>query len=234
MAADPVHYALRDGVAVITMDDGKANALSPARIVELNAALDRAGAEAQAVLLAGRPGRFSAGFDLKVMTGGADGLRELVTAGANLALRLYAFPRPVVAACTGHALAAGAVLLCAADLRIGASGDFKIGLNEVSIQLPLPIFALELARDRLSKRWFTQAVTQARIFDPPGARDAGYLDLLATPETLLAAAFDHAARLATLPAPAFELTKERERGASIAHIRATLAADMALLTAPVA
>lgn len=232
MTNDKVHYELRDGIAIITMDDGKANALSPVRIIEINAALDRA-AEARAVVLAGRPGRFSAGFDLSVMTGGIGALRELVTAGANLALRLYSFPRPVVAACTGHALAAGAVLLCSADLRIGAAGAFKIGLNEVAIQLPLPIFALELARARLSQRWLTQAVTQARIFDPAGALEAGYLDLLASPETLLATAVEHAARLAQLPAPAFELTKDRERRAIIAHIRATLDADIALLTAPV-
>ncbi|MEO8602403.1 MAG: crotonase/enoyl-CoA hydratase family protein, partial [bacterium] len=141
-----VRYERRDSLALITLDDGKANALSPAVVAAANAAFDRAEAEAvSAVVLSGRAGRFSAGFDLSVMTAGLEALFSLVKSGAELALRLYLFPRPVVIACTGHALAAGAVLLCAADRRIGTAGEFKIGLNEVAIQLPLPVFALELA-----------------------------------------------------------------------------------------
>ena len=103
-----VQYALRDRVALITLDDGKANAVSPALITALDAALDRAEHEAGAVVLAGRPGRFSAGFDLAIMTGGFDAMRALVTAGAEVALRMFLFPRPLVAACTGHALARSA------------------------------------------------------------------------------------------------------------------------------
>jgi len=230
---DPVRYERRDGVAVIALDDGKANAVSPALVSALNAALDRAEGEAQAVLLTGRAGRFSAGFDLSVMTGGVEAMRSLVRSGAELALRMYGFPRPLVIACSGHALAAGAVFLCSADLRLGAQGPFKIGLNEVAIQLPLPVFAMELARARLTPRWFTQSVTQARIFDPAGACDAGYLDETVPAEALLDSALERAARLATLPDPAFRLTKERERGATIAAIRETLVADIAKLTAPV-
>ncbi len=228
-----VQYALRDRVALITLDDGKANAVSPALITALDAALDRAEHEAGAVVLAGRPGRFSAGFDLAIMTGGFDAMRALVTAGAEVALRMFLFPRPLVAACTGHALAAGAVFLNAADLRLGASGAFKIGLNEVAIQLPLPVFALELARARLAPRWFTQSVTQARLFDPAGACEAGFLDEVVAPEALLDTALARAAALAALPDPAFRLTKQRERRALVAHIRATLADDLAQLTAPV-
>jgi len=232
MAEDKVRYALRDRVAVLTLDDGRVNALSPATIAALHAALDRAEGEAAAVVLVGRAGRFSAGFDLSVMTGGLDGLRELLKAGAELLLRLYLHPRPLVAACTGHALAAGALLLLAADLRIGARGQFKIGLNEVAIQLTLPVFAMELARDRLASRWFTAAVTQARIFDPDGACEAGYLDLVTTPETLLDTALSEAQRLAALPTPAFGATKLRERRATVERIRATLDADIAALTTP--
>ena len=147
-------------------------------------------------------------------------------------LRLYGFPRPVVVACTGHALAAGAVLLLATDLRIGTSGDFKIGLNEVSIQMTLPIFAMELARARLSKRHFTSATTLARIYDPEGAKDAGFLDATAPAESLYNTALDQARRLAVLPDPAFRNTKDNERGAIIRFIRETLAADMAKLIGP--
>jgi enoyl-CoA hydratase len=232
MTEDKVRYALHDRVAVVTLDDGRVNALSPATIAALHAALDRAEGEAAAVVLAGRAGRFSAGFDLSVMTGGLDGLRGLLKAGAGLLLRMYLHPRPVVAACSGHALAAGALLLLAADLRIGAQGQFKIGLNEVAIQLTLPVFAMELARDRLASRWFTAAATQARIFDPDGACEAGFLDLVAAPETLLATALAEAQRLAGLPDPAFGATKLRERRATVEHIRATLDEDIAALTTP--
>src|SRR5579862_8984884 len=114
MAAATVHYELCDGIAVITMDDGKANALSPAVIQALHTSLDRAEREAAAVLLTGRARRLSGGFDLSVMTSSVDAMRALVTAGADLLLRVYLFPRPVVVACNGHALAMGALLLLAA------------------------------------------------------------------------------------------------------------------------
>jgi enoyl-CoA hydratase len=230
MASDKVHYELRDGIALITMDDGKANALSHEVIDALHACLDRAEREARAVLLTGREKRLSGGFDLTVMTSSPEAARNLVTAGAELMLRLYTFPRPVVVACTGHALAAGAILLLVADTRIGAAGEFKIGLNEVSIQMTLPLFAMELARDRLSKRHFTEAVTQARIFDPLQAKDAGYLDATAPPQALLETALDQARRLAALPDPAFRDTKQRERAATVQRIRETLVADIAQLT----
>ena len=229
MASDKVRYELVDKVAVVTLDDGKANALSREVIDGLNQFLDRAEREAAAVLLVGRDRRLSGGFDLNTMTSDPEAARKLVTAGAELMLRLYGFPRPVVVACTGHALAAGAVLLLATDLRIGVSGDFKIGLNEVSIQMTLPIFATELARARLSKRHFTSATTLARIYDPEGAKDAGFLDATATPESLYNTALDQARRLAVLPDPAFRNTKDNERGAIIRFVRETLAADMAKL-----
>ena len=138
----------------------------------------------------------------------------------------------MVVACTGHALAAGAILLLVGDLRIGASGNFKIGLNEVSIQMTLPIFAMELARARLSKRHFTCAATQAQIFDPEAAKDAGFLDATVAPEALYTAALDQARRLAGLPHPAFRNTKENERSATVRFCRETLTADMATLTSP--
>jgi len=230
MAADTVRYELRDGVAIITLDDGKVNALSHQVLAALHECFDRAEREANAVLLTGRERRLSGGFDLQHMMKSPQAARELVTAGAQLLLRMYLFPRPVVVACTGHAIAAGAILLLVADLRIGATGDFKIGLNEVAIQMTLPVFAMELARARLSKRHFTAAATQARMFDPETATDAGFLDATAAPDTLFGVALDHARRLGALPDPAFRNTKERERAAIVAFIRDTLEADLRQLT----
>ena len=144
-----VQFELRDGIALVRMDDGKANAFSHAMLEALGRAFDRAEKEARAIVLAGRPERFSGGFDLKVMNQGGPAVPELVLAGARFAIRVYECPLPVVIACTGHALAMGAVLLLAPDLRLGARGAYKIGLNEVAIGMTLPGFAVELARERL-------------------------------------------------------------------------------------
>lgn len=232
MPSNSVRYELVDTVAVLTLDDGKVNALSHAVIDALHDALTRAEREAAAVLLVGRPGRLSAGFDLAEMQRSDAAAQQMVGAGAELMLRLFTFPRPVVVGCTGHALAAGAIMLLAADLRVGATGNFKIGLNEVSIHITLPIFVMEMARARLSKRYFTRATTQAEIFDPAGAKDAGYLDATVAPEQLYDAALEHARRLAALPSPAFGSTKENERGATVRFIRETLAVDLTKLTSP--
>jgi enoyl-CoA hydratase len=227
--SDSVHYEVVERVARITFDDGKANALSHDAIDAIHAALDRADVEtdAGALVFAGRPGRFSAGFDLSVMKSGIDQARGLARAGAELALRFYLSPRPVVLACTGHALAAGAIVLMAGDVRIGAAGDFKIGLNEVAIGVPVPAFATELARDRLSRRHLTAATVLATIYDPDGARDAGYLDTVVAPEQVVDAATARAQELAaTLNLRAFATTRRTLRGGIADAVRAGLDADL--------
>lgn len=227
MASENVRYDKQGPVALLTMDDGKANALSHDMVDALNEALTRAEAESQAVLLTGRPGRLSAGFDLSAMTAGRETALQLVIKGGNLLMRMFGYPRPLVLACTGHAVAAGALMLLASDLRIGARGSFKIVLNEVSIGMSLPAFGVELARARLSKRHFTRAVLQSRVFDPESACDAGYLDETETPEKLLETSLERATALAELKDPAFRFTKDRERGAIIAAVREGLEADIA-------
>lgn len=196
MGESPVTMSLDGDVALIRLDDGKVNALSPAVLDDLAAALDAAEAEAAAVVIAGRPGVFCAGLDLKVI--GAGGGGELFRRGSETFLRLAAFPRPVVAACSGHALAAGAVLLLGADVRIGAAGDYKIGLNEVAIGIPLPELVVELARARLSSRHFAAACNTARIYSPAEAVEVGFLDRADSSDTTtdaLAAAAELAGRL---------------------------------------
>jgi enoyl-CoA hydratase len=215
-------------VAIIRIDDGKANALGPAVLSALGSALDQAEESGQAVLLLGRPGRFSAGFDLIVMREGKPGAAlEMVTGGGRLAMRIASFPAPVVIGCTGHALAMGAVLLAAADTRIGAQGAFKLGFNEVSIGMTTPIFLMELARERLSKRHFLRAVVQSEIYGPEEAVDAGLLDSTTTPEALEATALAEAERLAKLPRAAYTGTRALARGAALERIKATLASDLA-------
>jgi enoyl-CoA hydratase len=221
MAEEVVRYEQRDGIAVLHMDDGKANALSHSAIAELGAALDRAEQEADALVWIGRPGRFSAGFDLSVMRSGGEAVGALVVAGAELFAQMLAHPKPIVAACSGHALAAGALALLASDRRIGTHGDFKIGLNEVAIGMTLPHFGVEMAQARLSKRHFARAVAQAEIYSPEGAVDAGYLDLSVAAEDLLETAVGEATRLSTLSGPAFAATKQRVFGDLAERVRRT-------------
>ena len=215
------------GVAVIGFDDGKANALGHGSIRDLLTALDdveQAGADA--VVIAGRPGRFSAGFDLKVMQAGADEAREMLRKGVDLFLRCYMFPRPVVAACTGHALAAGAIILMSCDLRVGARGEFKIGLPELTIGMPLPFFATELARDRISKRHLARVTALGNVYDPVGAVDAGFLDEVAEPDEVVATAIQRAAALTGISRGGLVRTRTTARGAIAEAIRAGLDEDL--------
>ncbi|OGQ86656.1 MAG: hypothetical protein A2289_25815 [Deltaproteobacteria bacterium RIFOXYA12_FULL_58_15] len=220
-------FALDGPVALVTMDDGKANVLSHGMIDALHRALDRAENEARVLVLAGRTGLFCAGFDLGPMTKGPESARDLVKAGTELTMRLLLQPQPVVAACTGHALAAGALLLLSVDTRIGSEGKFKIGLNEVSVGLRLPIFAAELARSRLSSRHLVGATVESRLYDPKTACDVGFLDSTVVVEDCIAAAVREAHKLSKLNLRALADTKKTLRGAMIEHVRRTLEADLA-------
>jgi len=228
MTDSAVTYELHDRVALITVDDGKANAIGHPIAAGIHDALEQAKAEAGAVVLAGRPGRFSAGFDLSVMTSSPEAARNLLKAGADIAIEIHEFPMPVVIASTGHALAMGAILLMSADVRIGAEGNYKIGLNEVAIGMPVPKFAVELARTSLSNAAFTAAVNLATVYDPAGAVSAGYLDQVVADDAVLSTALAHASELAErLDADAFALTRTNCRGASLDLIRSGLVADIA-------
>ncbi|MCU0270967.1 MAG: crotonase/enoyl-CoA hydratase family protein [Acidimicrobiales bacterium] len=229
--SDTVTYELDGEVAVVRLDDGKANVLGHEVLQDLHRALDRAEQEARAVALVGRPGYLSGGFDLAEFARGPEATRDLVIAGARLHLRLFTFPRPVVVAATGHAVAAGAIVLLAADWTVGAAGTFRIGLPEVAIKMPLPAFAVELARYRLRTRAFDEATLFARMYDPDSAREAGYLDVVTPPEATEATAITRAAELASTLSPgAFALTRPRVRGPVAAHIETGLVADVTALT----
>lgn len=223
---EPVRYEKEGAVAIVTMDDGKANALGHEMIAALHAALDRAEAEARAVVLAGRAGRFCAGFDLRVLTAGRDVAMPLVRAGSGLFMRLYGLRLPVVAACTGHALAGGAILLLVSDARIGTEGAFKLGLNEVAIGIPLPVLVRQLAEDRIDPRRRIEATLLAEVYDPAGAQAVGYLDEVVSDTALVPRAVERAHALGRLPSKAFATSKASVRGPSIQRIEAGLDDDM--------
>ncbi len=224
--ADLVSYSLDAGVATVAMDDGKVNALSPAMLAELGAAFDRAEADGAAVVLAGRPGVFSAGFDLAVLRALDAQTSTMLRAGFELAARLLGFPRPVVIACTGHAVAMGSFLLCAADYRIGAGGEFRITANEVAIGLPMPYAAVEICRQRLSPQHLARALALAETFSPAGAVEAGFLDRVVEADAVLREAQQLARASSALDAQAHAATKLRVRAAALEAIRAGIEADL--------
>ncbi|MEM8765846.1 MAG: crotonase/enoyl-CoA hydratase family protein [Pseudomonadota bacterium] len=215
-------FERKDDVAVLHFDDGKANAVGHTLLDSLHEGLDQAAAEAKAVVVTGRDGVFSAGFDLKEIQKGPEAAAALVGKGAKTFLRLFSHSQPVVMACTGHAIAAGAFLLLTGDNRIGAAGEFKLGLNETAIGMSFPVFGIQLATARLDPRHLTRAVVQSELYDPDGAVAAGYLDRVLPPEQVLDAAIAQAAALAELPGAAYAKNKLDVRAPYLAAIEASL------------
>jgi enoyl-CoA hydratase len=224
-----VQYEVRDRIAHATIDNGKANALAPDVIAGLGAALssaeDAGPEEVGALVISGTPGMLTGGFDLEVMRSGPEAAGKLVTDGGELFARIYGSPVPVVVACTGHAIAAGSLLLLSADARIGARGAFRIGLIETQLGMVLPRWAVELAQERLSKRHLQDATVGARIYDPDGAADAGFLDTVVAPEALAEAAEAEARRFAELPRDAYRGQVRMCRGDRLGRLADAIAAD---------
>lgn len=211
--SDLISYRLEDGIATLTLSNGKVNAISPEVIAAFNAALDRAERDRAVVIITGQPGILSGGYDLKVMTSSPQNAIELVAAGSTLARRLLAHPYPVIVACPGHAVAKGAFLLLSADYRIGVEGPFRIGLNEVQIGMTMHHVGIELARDRLRKSAFHRSVINGEMFDPQDALDAGFLDRVVPAEQLEATALAVARELKKIDMTAHRNTKLKVRKA---------------------
>lgn len=211
--SDLISYQLEDGIATLTLNNGKVNAISPDVIAAFNAALDQAVQDRAVVIITGQPGILSGGYDLKVMTSGPQNAVALVTAGSTLARRMLSHPFPIVVACPGHAIAKGAFILLSADYRIGVEGPFNIGLNEVQIGMTMHHAGIELARDRLRKSAFHRSVINGEIFDPAGAMDAGFLDKVVPTEQLMATAVAAAQQLKKINMTAHKNTKLKVRKA---------------------
>jgi enoyl-CoA hydratase len=224
-----VSYRSEDGVATLRMDDGKVNVMSSAMLGDINAALDRAEAEKAVVLLTGRAGVFSAGFDLRVLREGGSRAVSMVRSGFELAERVLTFPLPVVMACGGHAVAMGLFLLLSGDYRIGADGPYKLTANEVAIGLTMPHAAIEILRQRLAPAYFNRAVTLAESFAPSDAAAGGLVDRVVPPEQLDKAALEAATALRTLDLDAHAASKLRARGQAVAALRAAIETDYAAL-----
>ncbi len=219
-------YETQGSVATIRLNNGKVNAISPELITEFNQALDQAERDHSIVIMTGRPGLFSAGYDLKVLQASQESAHALIRGGSTLCRRLLSFPTPVIAACSGHAVAKGAFLLLSADVRVGVSGDFRIGLNEVSIGMTMHYAGIELARARLPDAWFNRSVLCGEMFDSETAKTAGFLDQVVAEDALMATAMAIASQFAEhMDLKAHHQTKLKARADYLALLDASIQKD---------
>src|SRR5436190_9263653 len=208
-------YRSADGVGIITMNDGKANALSPAMQAEIRAGFDAAESEGLVVVLCGRPGLFCGGFDLGVLRAGGTEATGMVRGGFELAERMLSFPNPVVIACTGHAIAMGLFVLLSGDYRLGADGPFKLVANEVAIGMTMPRAAIEITQQRVAPPHVGRVLINAEIYDPTRAVEAGLLDQVVPADAVIDAAVGKAQELGALNLAAHAATNERTRQATL-------------------
>ena len=220
-----VAYSLEDGIATLTLNNGKVNAFSPDLIAALNKGLDQAEAAGAVVILTGQPGILSGGYDLKVMMSGPQAAIDLVASGSTLARRMLAHPQPIIVACPGHAVAKGAFVLLSADYRIGVEGPFSIGLNEVKIGMTMHHVGIAIARDRLTKPVFQRSVINAEMFTPQGAMAAGFLDQVVAPDQLLSTAMEVAQQMKKLNLTAHKNTKRKVRKALLDELDSAIELD---------
>ena len=180
-----MQYSETNGIVTLTFDDGKANVVGHAFLDDINGGLDRAQAEAAtAVILKGRDGMFSGGFDLNEFKKGPEQGLAMVSRGFELLVRLYGFPLPLVAACTGHGIAMGAFIIMACDSRVGSRGNFKMSLPETAIGMELPPILVALTRSRINSAHLTRVALQSEVYNPESAVEAGFIDELVEPEEL--------------------------------------------------
>lgn len=217
---------------VVTLDDGARNALRAETFDALVAAYDDAPEGADAIVLVGREGAFSAGLDVKWMADAdEEALTGLLLRFGRTIMRMWSEPRPTVAAVTGHAVAAGTMLAMTCDHAVAAAGEWKFGLTETRIDFQIPDFALELARGNVAAHRLDDLLLPGAVLGPDEAAAVGYVDEVVPPDEVRARAMAHAAELAQLPARAYAGTKQRLRGAAVERVLAGLEQDVEALVA---
>ena len=198
-----------DDISIITLDDGKANVFSPEMSNQLNSCLDQVDTESGCLIITGRDGMFSAGLDLKIIqSGDVDRILEMSSSAFKLLARIFSFPRPVIAACSGHGIALGTFLICCCDYRIGIKGDYMLGANEMRTNMVIPTPILELIKFRVNDSHKYRAVLGAEMYNFNQAQEAGLIDDVVEIDNLMTAAKDKAKDLATMGHPSYTMTKE--------------------------
>jgi enoyl-CoA hydratase len=209
MSAKIATLTSKDDISIITLDDGKANVFSPKMIQDVNECLDKVPTESGALIITGRDGMFSAGFDLKIISSGdMQATMDMSLSGFKLLSRIFSFPRPILAACSGHGIALGTFLLCCCDYRIGVKGDYMIGANEMRTNMVIPIPILELISHRVTASHKYRAILGAEMYSIQDGVEAGLIDEIVDSKDLMEAAMLKAKDLASMGHPSYTLTKE--------------------------
>jgi len=227
---DQIATLTSDGdVSIITLNDGKANVFSPEMSKAVSSLLDQVPEDKGSLVITGRPGIFSAGFDLKIISSGdSNAVASMVKAGFTLLARIYNFPRPVIAACSGHGVALGAFLLCCADYRIGAKGQFIVQANETRNNMSIPTPILEISKSRIAKTHWYRAILNAEAYPVENAIEPGYLDEVTDAENLMNRAMEVANDLATLGHPHYKITKDLDQKETLKRIHDAIGENTSL------
>ena len=224
-----IGYEIDQGIAQITMDDGKANAMDFAFFEEMGEALDRAeGDGAKTLIITGRPGYFSAGLDIKLMpTLSPAELNRLAETFARTLLRVFSIPLPTVAVCSGHAVAGGAMLALSCDLRFAVDGPYRIQMNEMLVGIPFPSWMLLIGRSSMPVQWFVEAFLHAGAYSPAEAVERGmFHGLTKEGEDPIARARAEGEKLKALNLTAYGTSKKRLRDADVNHVLELLKGEL--------
>lgn len=213
---------LEDGIAKISIDNGKANAISLEVATDLIGAFDRAKEEAKAVMICGNPGIFSAGFDLKVLAQGMDAAQTMLDQGMLMTEKIYSHPQPVITACEGHSVGLGVFIMLAADYRVGAAGEFAIRLPETAINMPFTTIFKVIAKAHITPSHHARAIIQSRPYTPEQAAEIGMLDEIVEPPKVVEQALLRAKELAELPSDQYAVNKLDMRADDIEVIKKSL------------
>tara|TARA_B100001057_G_scaffold291628_1_gene291708 strand:+ start:12461 stop:13156 length:696 start_codon:yes stop_codon:yes gene_type:complete len=209
MSDQVVHFKKEENISIISLDDGKANVFSSNMSKQISTCLDEISKEEGALIITGRQGMFSAGLDLKtIQSGNIEEIKDMSLNAFKLLAKLFSFPRPVIAACSGHGIALGTFLLCCCDYRIGVKGDFLIGANEMKTNMVIPTPILELIKFRVNQSYKYRAILGAEMFSLESAVKTGLIDEVVEINDLHERALKKAKELSTMGHPSYSLTKE--------------------------
>ncbi len=208
-----IEFVTRDGVAVLTLAHGKANALDLELCLGLAERLDGFGASSsRALVITGRGSIFSAGVDLpRLLNEGPGYVEKFLPAMSDLFEKLFLLPKPVICAVNGHAIAGGCILACAADHRTMARGAGRVGVPELRVGVPFPCAALEIMRHALAPGFFQEVMYRGAVLEPEAALAWRLIDAIAPQDELLERAVAVARDLASMPPEAFAITKRQMR-----------------------
>lgn len=207
---DPIATLTQDNdISIIKLDDGKANAFSYDMLTQVNELLAKVPRDSGALVITGRDGLFSGGFDLKTLAAGdMEKITKMVHLGYRLLLELYSFDRPIIAAVSGHSIALGLFVTCSADYRVAIDGKYICQANEVRNNMDIPTQIMEILKARVNKNYFYPAVFHSDAYSVQDSIEVGFIDEVVPQTEFMDRVMEKAKELATLPHPFYANTKK--------------------------